>query len=111
MGPNMNEMLNLAKELNALGIASDDTVKTIEECKRIGDLKRVMPKEAKPMTGDEIKALRQRWGLSQSMLAYTLCMSVGSISKWERGEKKPSGLALRVLHSIAEKGPGVLMAD
>jgi putative transcriptional regulator len=42
------------------------------------------------------------------MLAAYVGMSVGTVVKWEREEKKPNGAALRLLNLIERKGLEVL---
>ena len=36
-------------------------------------------------------------------------MSVSTIAQWERGVKKPSGAALKLLNLIEEKGIAILL--
>lgn len=45
----------------------------------------------------EIKALREREGASQAVLARYLNVTVSSVGQWERGEKRPAGAALKLL--------------
>lgn len=52
----------------------------------------------------EIRALRRREGVSQTVLAHHLNMSKDSISQWERGEKRPVGPSLKLLSLIERKG-------
>lgn len=52
----------------------------------------------------EIIETRNRVGVSQAVFAHYLNVSVGSISKWERGEKHPSGPALKLLDLVRRKG-------
>ena len=56
------------------------------------------------MTPDEIAEMRVREGVSQNIFAHYLNVSVGSVSKWERGEKHPSGPALKLLALVKRKG-------
>jgi len=53
---------------------------------------------------DEIRSLRERLNLSQAALASVINASVNSIQKWERGVKKPSGAALKLLNLLDRKG-------
>lgn len=53
---------------------------------------------------DEIKAIRMRECISQSVFARYLNVSKNLISDWERGVKKPGGPALRLLTVIQKKG-------
>lgn len=56
------------------------------------------------MDSKEIKALRKRLGLTQKVLADRLGVDAITVSRWERGEYKPSGLALRQLARLGKKG-------
>jgi len=58
---------------------------------------------------DEIVATRDRLGISQAVFAHYLNVSVGSVSQWERGEKHPSGPALKLLDLVRRKGLEVLV--
>jgi len=53
---------------------------------------------------DEIKAIRMRECISQSVFARYLNVSKNLVSDWERGVKKPGGPALRLLTVIQKKG-------
>ncbi len=53
---------------------------------------------------DEIKALRERLNISQAVLASIINASANSIQKWERGAKRPSGTALKLLNLLDRKG-------
>jgi putative transcriptional regulator len=53
---------------------------------------------------EDIRALRDAEQISQRVLAYHLNVTPGLISQWERGEKRPSGPALKLLSLIKHKG-------
>jgi putative transcriptional regulator len=53
---------------------------------------------------DDIKALRERLNISQAVLASIINASANSIQKWERGAKRPSGTALKLLNLLDRKG-------
>lgn len=57
----------------------------------------------------EIVATRDKLGISQAVFAHYLNVSVGSVSQWERGEKHPSGPALKLLDLVRRKGLEVLV--
>jgi putative transcriptional regulator len=52
----------------------------------------------------DIKALREREEVSQSVFASYLNVTKDSVSKWERGEKKPAGPSLKLLSLVERKG-------
>ena len=57
-----------------------------------------------PFTPEEIKALRIREEVSQSVFAYHLNISKDAVSQWERGEKHPAGTSLKLLSLVERKG-------
>jgi putative transcriptional regulator len=56
------------------------------------------------LSAEEIKAIRLKAGLSQSVFANYLNVSPGIISQWERGEKHPAGASLKLLVIVRNKG-------
>ncbi len=59
---------------------------------------------AKPISGAEIRSLRERAHLSQAVFARYLNLTVGYVSQLERGSKRPTGPALVLLNVIRRKG-------
>lgn len=59
---------------------------------------------AVPITGEEIRALRERAHLSQAVFARYLNLTPGYVSQLERGMKRPAGPALVLLDVIRRKG-------
>ena len=55
-----------------------------------------------PLSPKQIKALREREHVSQTVFANHLNVTPNLVSKWERGEKRPSGPALKP-RSLVEK--------
>ena len=53
---------------------------------------------------DQIRKLREREKVSQTIFASYLNISKDSVSKWERGEKKPAGPSLKLLSLVEKKG-------
>ena len=58
----------------------------------------------KPLSPQEIAAIREREEVSQSVFARHLGLSVTLISQWERGEKKPQGSSLKLLTLVKKNG-------
>ena len=52
----------------------------------------------------EIRALREREEVSQTVFARYIGVTKDSISQWERGEKRPAGPSLKLLSLIERKG-------
>jgi putative transcriptional regulator len=59
---------------------------------------------AEPISGEEIRTLRERAHLSQAVFARYLNLTVGYVSQLERGTKQPKGPALTLLNVIRNKG-------
>jgi putative transcriptional regulator len=59
---------------------------------------------AEPITGEEIRSLRERAHVSQAVFARYLNLTVGYVSQLERGAKQPTGPALALLNIIRRKG-------
>lgn len=58
----------------------------------------------RPLKPKEIKAIRERAQVSQTVFANYLNVTTSLISKWERGEKRPSGASLKLLSLVEKKG-------
>ncbi len=56
-----------------------------------------------PMTGDEIKALRDRLGWTQEQLARRLGVSFTTINRWERGRFQASPMAVTLLRQLQDE--------
>lgn len=57
--------------------------------------------------GPAIARIRKRMGLSQPVFARVLNASPATVKAWERGEREPDGISLRLLE-VADKHPEVL---
>lgn len=55
-------------------------------------------------TAEEIRALRKREQVSQTVFALYLNVSKDSVSQWERGDKRPASPASKLLSLVTEKG-------
>ena len=60
--------------------------------------------EITPLDGEAIRAIREKEALSQAAFAIHLNVSKNHVSAWERGVKKPSGAALKLLTLVKNKG-------
>ncbi len=56
------------------------------------------------LTGDEIRAMREKAHMSQAVFARYLNLTPGYVSQLERGVKRPTGAALALLKVIHRKG-------
>ena len=62
----------------------------------------------RPLKPKEIKAIREREHVSQTVLANYLNVTSSLVSKWERGEKRPSGASLKLLTLVEKNGLGAV---
>jgi putative transcriptional regulator len=59
---------------------------------------------AEPISGEEIRQVREQARLSQAVFARCLNVTTGYVSQLERGTKQPTGAALALLNIIRRKG-------
>jgi putative transcriptional regulator len=90
-----------AKAMNAVGAIDAITMKNYDNL--------CLP-PVKPLSPIQIKAIRLKEKLSQPIFALVLNTSVSTVKQWEQGDKKPSGIALKLLNLIQKKGVEVLAA-
>lgn len=57
-----------------------------------------------------VAELRHSLGLTQAEFAAKFCISLGTLRHWERGDRKPHGPALALLHVVAKEPQAVLRA-
>ena len=96
------DLLKFAQEMEDAGVTDGSTTKRIAARIKAKELQ-AKYKHPTPMTGEDIKRIREQNNISQSSLALILNMTKESVSKWERNEIKPNGAALRLLHLIDKK--------
>ena len=58
----------------------------------------------RPLTPEEIRAIREKEHVSQTVFANYLNVTSSLVSKWERGEKRPSGASLKLLSLVEKNG-------
>ena len=64
---------------------------------------------AEPISGEEIRQVREQAHLSQAVFARYLNVTTGYVSQLERGAKRPTGAALALLNVIRRKGIEVVL--
>ena len=57
-----------------------------------------------PLEPAEIKRIRESTHVSQAVFARLLNTSLSTVQKWEIGQKKPAGTALKLLHLVQKRG-------
>ncbi len=57
-----------------------------------------------PLKPKQIKEIREASRVSQAVFAALLNTSVSTVQKWEIGQKRPTGTALKLLHLVQQRG-------
>ena len=57
-----------------------------------------------PLMPVQIKQIRESFQVSQAVFARLLNVSVSTVQKWEIGQKKPTGAALKLLQLVKKLG-------
>ena len=91
---------DLANGLFNIGLIDKTTMRNFDESCLV-DVPKLEP--------TQIRQIRERERLSQSVSARYLNISPNQLSEWERGVKKPSGAALKLLSLVQTKGVGILV--
>jgi putative transcriptional regulator len=61
-----------------------------------------------PLEPEQIRRIRENSRVSQAVFARLLNTSLSTVQKWEIGQKKPTGTALKLLHLVKERGLEVI---
>src|SRR6266478_5512263 len=94
------EIVEMKRDQHALGLVSDGELEQTT-LRMLG--RDALPKVV-PLSPAEIVKVRERAGVSQSVLAGFLNVGVQTVSQWERGLRRPTGTALKLLHVVKAKG-------
>jgi putative transcriptional regulator len=84
-----------ASDLHDAGIMDKQTMRRFDE---------LALTPVRPLSPEDIRALRLRERVSQAVFARHLNVTVGLISQWERGEKHPAGASLKLLTIVEKRG-------
>lgn len=68
-----------------------------------------LPPPPKPMSPNQIRAIRQQFNVSQATFARIMNVSTNAVESWEQGVRHPREATLKLL-TIAHKHPEVLLA-
>lgn len=89
--------------------AFDSIAKGLQEAIDLSKGKRIAARTHRPDEID-VASLRTSLGLTQVEFAEKFCISLGTLRHWERGDRKPHGPALALLHVVAKEPRAVLRA-
>lgn len=62
-----------------------------------------------PLEPEQIKQIREASHVSQAVFAAILNTSLSTVQKWEIGQKRPTGTALKLLHLVQKQGLDILI--
>ncbi len=93
--PILDAVHETAKGLHKAGVMDQVTLREF-------DLACLPPVE--PLKPAQIKRIRENTNVSQAVFAHLLNTSVSTVQKWEIGQKKPTGTALKLLHLVQKRG-------
>ena len=95
-----SELVEITRALHSVGALSTTELEKTTM--------RMLGREALPkvtaLSPAEIAQVREGAGVSQSVMAGYLNVAVSTISQWERGERRPTGAALKLLHVVKRNG-------
>ena len=95
-----SEIVEISRGLHKLGAITDAELEKTT-LRMLG--RNALPKVAN-LSPTEIAKVRKQTGVSQSVLAGFLNVAVNTVSQWERGERRPTGAALKLLHVVRTRG-------
>ncbi len=64
----------------------------------------ICPPPVREFSAEDIKHLREALKFSQPVFAHHLHTTASTVRKWEQGDTRPAGPALKLLNVIADKG-------
>jgi len=95
-----SEIVEAMRGLHKIGAVSDAELEKTT-LRMLG--RDALPKVAM-LSPAEIVKVREQAGVSQSVLAGFLNVAVNTVSQWERGQRRPTGAALKLLHVVKRGG-------
>lgn len=93
--PILEAVHETAKGLQKAGVMDQVTLREFDRL-------RLPPVE--PLQPEEIKKIREASHVSQAVFARLLNTSLSTVQKWEIGQKRPAGTALKLLHLVQKRG-------
>ena len=98
-------ILETADDLHSIGLLSNETFEKIT----VRHLGPEAPAVAAPITGEEIRHVREKAHLSQAAFAKYVGLTTGYVSQLERGTRKATGPTLALFNVIRRVGIEVLL--
>ena len=93
--PTLYAVHETAKGLQSVGVMDQVTLREFD---------RLCLPPVEPLEPEQIKHIRETSRVSQAVFARLLNTSLSTVQKWEIGQKKPTGTALKLLHLVQKRG-------
>lgn len=93
--PILEAVHDTAKGLHKAGVMDQVTLREFD---------RLCLPPVEPLKPQQIKKIREASHVSQAVFARLLNTCVSTVQKWEIGQKKPTGTALKLLHLVEKRG-------
>lgn len=89
-----------------------DFQKLVESVKQMGGIMRGenIPHRRTVLTRTDVKALRERLGLTQNQFSGMIGVSIKTLQNWEQGRREPEGPAKALLRVVEKEPQAVLSA-
>ena len=88
-------MRETAMGLHAAGVMDQVTLREFD---------RLCLPPVKALQPEEIRKIRKKSRVSQAVFVSLLNTGVSTVQKWEIGQKRPTGTALKLLHLVQKRG-------
>ena len=93
--PILEAVHDTAKGLHRAGVMDQITLREFD---------RLCLPPVEPLQPMQIKQIREASRVSQAVFAALLNTSLSTVQKWEIGQKRPTGTALKLLHLVQKRG-------
>jgi len=93
--PILEAVHDTAKGLHQAGVMDQLTLREFD---------RLCLPPVEPLEPEQIKQIREAARVSQAVFARLLNTSVSTVQKWEIGQKRPTGTALKLLRLVQKRG-------
>ena len=93
--PILDAVHETARDLHKAGVMDQVTLREFD---------RLCLPPVEPLEPGQIKHIRETSRVSQAVFARLLNTSLSTVQKWEIGQKKPTGTALKLLHLVQKRG-------
>lgn len=91
----LEAVLETARGLHDAGVMDPMTLREFD---------RLCLPPVEPLAPEQIKKIRESSNVSQAVFARLLNTSLSTVQKWEIGQKKPTGAALKLLRLVEKNG-------